>query len=62
MLLVIWFWTIYLCANDKRDISASQLSKILRIGYESAWYMLKHIRTAYTKYHIPLVLGMVFCI
>jgi len=44
--LVIWFWAIYLCANDKRGISASQLSKMLRIGYESAWYMLKRIRTA----------------
>lgn len=44
--LVIWFWAIYLCANDKRGISATQLSKMLRIGYESAWYLLKRIRGA----------------
>ena len=44
--LVLWFWAIYLCVNDKRGISASQLSKMLEIGYESAWYLLKRIRKA----------------
>jgi len=44
--LVIWFWAIYLCATDKRGISAAHLSKMLRIGYESAWYLLKRIRSA----------------
>jgi len=44
--LVNWFWAIYLCANDKRGIFAVHLSKILGIGYESAWYMLKRIRFA----------------
>lgn len=43
---VLWFWAIYLCVNDKRGISASQLSTLLAIGYESAWYMLKRIRNA----------------
>lgn len=32
--MVIWFCAIYLCVNDERGISASQLSKMLRIGYE----------------------------
>ena len=32
--LVLWFWAIYLCVNDKRGISASQLSKMLEMGYE----------------------------
>ena len=44
--LVLWFWAIYLCVNDKRGISASQLSQMLEIGYESAWYLLKRIRKA----------------
>lgn len=44
--LVLWFWAIYLCVNDKRGISASQLSKMLEMGYESAWYLLKRIRKA----------------
>lgn len=44
--LVLWFWAIYLCVNDKRGISASHLSALLDIGYESAWYMLKRIRNA----------------
>ena len=44
--LVLWFWAIYLCVNDKRGISASQLAKMLENGYESAWYLLKRIRKA----------------
>ena len=38
--LVLGFWAIYLCVNDKRGISASQLSRMPEIGYESAWYLL----------------------
>lgn len=44
--LVLWFWAIYLCVNDKRGISAAQLANLLDIGYESAWYMLVRIRKA----------------
>lgn len=44
--LVLWFWAIYLCANDKRGISAAHLANLLDIGYESAWYMLVRIRKA----------------
>lgn len=36
--LTVWFWVIYLCATDKRGISAVQLSRTLNICYESAWY------------------------
>ena len=35
--LTVWFWAIYLCATDKRGISAVQLSRTLGICYESAW-------------------------
>ena len=38
--LTAWFWAIYLCATDKRGISAVQLSRTLNICYESAWYLL----------------------
>lgn len=44
--LVLWFWAIYLCVNGKRGISACQLSKMLEIGYESAWNLLRRIRKA----------------
>lgn len=44
--LTIWFWAIYLCATDKRGISAVQLSRTLDIGYETAWYLLNRIRSA----------------
>ena len=44
--LTIWFWAIYLCATDKRGISAVQLSRTLGICYDSAWHLLNRIRTA----------------
>lgn len=34
--LVLWFWAIYLCVNDKRGISVYKLSQMLEIRYESA--------------------------
>ena len=47
--LTVWFWAIYLCATDKRGISAVQLSCTLNICYESAWYLLHRIRRAMTQ-------------
>lgn len=44
--LTVWFWAIYLCATDKRGISAVQLSRTLDICYDSAWHLLDRIRTA----------------
>ena len=44
--LTIWFWAIYLCATDKRGISAVALAGKLGIAYESAWYLLMRIRSA----------------
>ena len=37
--LTLWFWAIYLCATDKRGISAVQLSRTLGICYDSARMM-----------------------
>ena len=44
--LTTWFWAIYLCAIDKRGISAVQLSRTPGICYESAWHLLDRIRSA----------------
>ena len=44
--LTVWFWAIYLCATDKRGVSAVQLSRTLGICYDSAWHVLDKIRTA----------------
>ena len=46
MQLTVWFWAIYLCATDKRGISAVQLSRTLDICYDSARHLLDRIRTA----------------
>lgn len=40
------FWAIYLCATDKRGISAKGLARQLDLSYESAWYLLVRIRSA----------------
>ena len=44
--LTVWFWAIYLFVNDKRGISAVQLSNWLGICYESAWTLLSKLRAA----------------
>ena len=44
--LTIWFWAIYLCATDKRGMSAVQLSRTLGISYDSDWHLSERIRKA----------------
>lgn len=44
--LTKWFWAIYLVACDKRGISALTLAGRISVSYETAWYLLKRIRTA----------------
>lgn len=41
-----WFWAIFLFANDKRGLSALQLSRKIEISYYVAWSMLQKIRQA----------------
>lgn len=43
--LTVWFWAIYLCATDKRGISAKGLARQLDLSYESAWYLSMHRNT-----------------
>lgn len=46
MPLTQWFLAFYLVCQDKRGISAVQLSSQLGTTYKTAWYMLKRIRSA----------------
>ena len=41
--LTVWFWAIYLCATDKRGVSAKALARQLELSYESTWYLLVRI-------------------
>ena len=42
--LVKWFWAAYLLSQDKRGISAKQLSRELDLHYATAWTMLHKLR------------------
>ena len=44
--LAKWFLAFYLVAQDKRGISAVQLSKQLDVTYKTAWYLLRRVRKA----------------
>lgn len=44
--LEVWFWAIFLISKDKRGISATQLSKELKLPYSTAWFLLHRIRSA----------------
>ena len=44
--LTMWFFAFYFVTQDKRGISAVQLSKTLDVTYKTAWYMIKQIRCA----------------
>lgn len=44
--LVKWFWAAYLLSQDKRGISAMQLSRELDLHYATAWTMLHKLRWA----------------
>jgi transposase-like protein len=42
--LVKWFWAIYLCASDKRGVSALRLSKHISVTWRTAHRILHKIR------------------
>jgi transposase-like protein len=44
--LTIWVWAIFLVAHDKRGISATQLSRVLNLPYNTSWFLLHRIRHA----------------
>lgn len=41
-----WFLAFYFVSQDKRGISAVQLSSQIGVTYKTAWYMLRRIRSA----------------
>lgn len=41
-----WFWAVFLVTQDKRGVSALQLSRTLKLRYATAWFMLHKIRRA----------------
>lgn len=44
--LTLWFWAIYLLAQDKKGCSALLLMKQLDVSYPTAWLMAQKIRQA----------------
>jgi transposase-like protein len=44
--LRLWFWAMYLCATDKRGVSAAALQAKIGVSYPTAWFMLHRIRRA----------------
>jgi transposase-like protein len=54
--LLIWFWMIYLVAQDKGGASASRLAKQLDIRYATVWSLLHKIRSAMTKREENIIL------
>lgn len=47
--LTVWFWAMYLCATDKRGVSAKGLARQLEITYESAIFSIEESRKLYTN-------------
>lgn len=47
--LMVWFWTIFLIACDKRGHSALSISKELKVSYWVAWTLLQKIRRTMRK-------------
>ena len=41
-----WFAAIYLMCSSKKGISAHQIHRMLKVSYESAWFMCHRIRKA----------------
>jgi transposase-like protein len=44
--LKTWIWAMYLVSRDKRGYSAMQLSRVLNLPYNTAWFLLHRIRNA----------------
>lgn len=57
--LLMWFWAAYLLIQDKRGISALQLSRELNLRYATAWTMLQKLRKALFDKQDRLLSGVV---
>ncbi len=47
-----WIWAIYLVSRDKRGYSAMQLSRVLNLPYNTAWFLLHRIVTGKLKWMV----------
>lgn len=44
--LTKWFYATYLICESRKGMSANQLKRMLRVSYETAWYLCHRIRAA----------------
>lgn len=55
--LTLWFWAIYLLAQDKKGCPAILLMKHLDVSYPTAWLMAQKIRQAMASDALPQLDG-----
>ena len=44
--LTKWFFATYIICESRKGVSANQLKRMLRVSYETAWYLCHRIRAA----------------
>lgn len=57
--LRLWFWAIYLLAQDKKGCPALLLMKQLDVSYPTAWLMAHKIRQAMASDSLPMLDGRI---
>lgn len=57
--LTLWFWAIYLLAQDKKGCPAILLMKQLDVSYPTAWLMAQKIRQAMAGDALPVLNGCI---
>ncbi|HKD86277.1 MAG TPA: IS1595 family transposase [Terriglobales bacterium] len=58
--LTKWFYATYILCESRKGVSANQLKRMLRVSYETAWYLCHRIRAAMKAAQPqPLLAGVV---
>jgi transposase-like protein len=58
--LTKWFFATYILCESRKGVSANQLKRMLRVSYETAWYLCHRIRAAMKEAQpAPLLNGTV---
>src|ERR1035437_1471185 len=57
--LTKWFFATYLMCESRKGMSANQIKRMLRIGYETSWYLCHRIRAAMKEVNKPDMDGVV---
>jgi transposase-like protein len=52
-----WFLAAYMMCEAKKGVSASQLSRSIKVAYKTAWYLCHRIRMAMSEVEGPKVRG-----